>query len=276
MKVAANGVELFCRIEGQGDSALVMHGGLGADHTVFVNSPFNKLANQLKLIYYDHRCNGRSACPGIETMSHDNLASDAEAIRQALELGEITVIGHSYGGITGLEYALRFQSNLRRLILITTAPSFETLKEARIVAKKRAPELMPIVEKALDANVDSDAEFQKILTDLAPLYCYNFAQFEYMLSEATKDLVPKAKAFRHSFKNLMPQYDVRDQLGNITIPVLIICGRYDWITPVSQSLLMHDKLPNSELVIFENSAHWVYVEESELFLETVGNWLNRT
>ena len=45
MKVAANDVELFCRIEGEGDPALVMHGGLGADHTVFVNSPFNKLAN---------------------------------------------------------------------------------------------------------------------------------------------------------------------------------------------------------------------------------------
>ena len=46
MKVVANGVELFCRIEGRGDPALVMHGGLGADLTVFVNSPFNKLANQ--------------------------------------------------------------------------------------------------------------------------------------------------------------------------------------------------------------------------------------
>ena len=276
MKVAANGVELFCRIEGQGDPALVMHGGLGADHTVFVNSPFNKLANQLKLIYYDHRCNGRSACPGVETMSHDNLACDAEALRESLELGETTVIGHSYGGITGLEYGLRYQSNLRRLILITTAPSFETLKEARVIAKKRAPELMPIVEKALDANVDSDADFQQILTDLAPLYCYNFARFENVLAEATKDMVPKAQAFRHSFRSLMPQYDVREQLANITVPVLIICGRHDWITPVSQSLLMHDKLPNSELVIFENSAHWVYIEEEALFLKTVDEWLERT
>ena len=97
-----------------------------------------------------------------------------------------------------------------------------------------------------------------------------------MMSEATKDLVPKAKAFRHSFKNLIPQYDVRDQLVNITVPVLIICGRHDWITPVSQSLLMHDKLPNSELVIFENSAHWVYIEEEALFLKTIDDWLNRT
>ena len=201
MEIISNGVELFYRLEGQGDPALVMHGGLGADHTVFVNSPFNKLANQLKLIYYDHRCNGRSACPDIETMSHDNLAGDAEGLREVLGLGEITVIGHSYGGITGLEYALRYQSNLRRLILITTAPSFETLKEARTVAMKRAPELMPIVNKALSAEVDTDAEFQQILTDLAPLYCYNYKQFANKLSEATKDIVPKAQAFRHSFRS---------------------------------------------------------------------------
>ena len=97
-----------------------------------------------------------------------------------------------------------------------------------------------------------------------------------MLSEATKDMVPKAQAFRHSFRSLMPQYDVREQLVNITVPVLIICGRHDWITPVSQSLLMHDKLPNSELVIFENSAHWVYIEEEALFLKTIKDWLDRT
>ena len=259
MEITSNGVELFYRLEGQGDPALVMHGGLGADHTVFVNSPFNKLANQLKLIYYDHRCNGRSACPDIETMSHDNLAGDAE--------GLFPVHGRPRTG---------HQSNLRRLILITTAPSFETLKEARTVAMKRAPELMPIVNKALSAEVDTDAEFQQILTDLAPLYCYNYKQFANKLSEATKDIVPKAQAFRHSFRSLMPQYDVRDQLQKITVPVLIICGRHDWITPVSQSLIMHDKLPNSELVIFENSAHWVYIEEEALFLQTVNDWLDRT
>jgi proline iminopeptidase len=141
---------------------------------------------------------------------------------------------------------------------------------------KRAPELMPIVNKALSAEVDTDAEFQQILTDLAPLYCYNYKQFANKLSEATKDIVPKAQAFRHSFRSLMPQYDVRDQLQKITVPVLIICGRHDWITPVSQSLIMHDKLPNSELVIFENSAHWVYIEEEALFLQTVNDWLDRT
>ena len=94
-----------------------MHGGLGADHTAFVNSPFNKLANQLKLIYYDHRCNGRSACPGIDTMSHDNLAGDAEGLREVLELGEITVIGRTVAMKRAPELILLIKRETLKLIL---------------------------------------------------------------------------------------------------------------------------------------------------------------
>ena len=117
MKIKVRDVDMFYMVQGQGEPALVMHGGLGADHTCFLNTPFNKLSSRLKLYYYDHRCNGRSSCPSIETMTHENLAKDAEALRKALGLDNFTLIGHSYGGIAALEYALRFQSNLRRLLL---------------------------------------------------------------------------------------------------------------------------------------------------------------
>ena len=276
MQLTTNGVELYYRVEGQGDPALVMHGGLGVDHTPFVNSSFNTLADRLKLVYYDHRCNGRSGCPGIESLTHENLATDAEGLRVALGLEQPTVIGHSYGGFVALEYALRYSSKPRRLILITTAPSYETLNEARAEAMSRAPELMPAVERSLNAEAKNNAERRAIMAELAPLYCYNFKEMEKKLGQATRDIVYSVEAHRQSFKNLVPKYDVRSKLDSIDIPVLIICGRHDWITPVSQSQLMLERLPNSELVIFENSAHWVYVEEPELFQETVGDWLDRT
>ena len=276
MQLTTNGVELYYRVEGQGDPALVMHGGLGVDHTPFVNSSFNTLADRLKLVYYDHRCNGRSGCPGIESLTHENLATDAEGLRVALGLEQPTVIGHSYGGFVALEYALRYSSKPRRLILITTAPSYETLNEARAEAMSRAPELMPAVERSLNAEAKNNAERRAIMAELAPLYCYNFKEMEKKLVQATRDIVYSVEAHRQSFKNLVPKYDVRSKLDSIDIPVLIICGRHDWITPVSQSQLMHERLPNSELVIFENSAHWVYVEDPELFQETVGDWLDRT
>lgn len=276
MEIDLNDVTLFYHIEGSGDPALVMHGGLGADHTAFVNSGFNKLSNKLELIYYDHRCNGRSSFPGIETLTHKNLAADAENLRIALGHKNLTVIGHSYGGITGLEYALRYPSNLRRLVLITTTPSGNALGEARKIAETRAPHLMSTVDKMLGGECANDNEFIELLTTLAPLYFKDFHLFESEFSEAAKDMVPNAAAFRHSFTELLPKYDLREKLVNINVPVLILCGRHDWITPVSQSKILNEKIQNSELVIFENSGHWVYIEEEELFLNTVSEWLERT
>jgi len=276
MEIDLEDVTLHYRIEGSGEPALVMHGGLGADHTCFVNTGFNKLSDGLELIYYDHRCNGRSSFPGLETLTHANLAADAENLRIALGYNKITVIGHSYGGFTGLEYALRYPSNLRRLVLITTAPSGDALKEARKIAEVRAPQLMGTVDKLLKGECADDNEFVELLTILSPLYFKNYDLFKNEFAEAAKDMVPNAAAFRHSFVELLPKYDLREQLRNIEIPVLIICGRHDWITPVSQSQILHEKLPQSELVIFEESAHWVYIEEEELFLTTVNEWLDRT
>ncbi|MFQ3354974.1 MAG: proline iminopeptidase [Paracoccaceae bacterium] len=276
MKIDLDDVTLFYRIEGSGDPALVMHGGLGADHTPFVNSGFNKLSRRLELVYYDHRCNGRSSFPGIETLTHNNLAADAENLRVALGHKNLTVIGHSYGGITALEYALRYPENLRRLILITTTPSGDTLREARKIAEIRAPQLMSTVDKMLSGQCANDNEFVELLTTLAPLYFKDFHLFEEEFAEAAKDMVPNAAAFEHSFSKLLPNYDLRKKLSNINVPVLILCGRHDWITPVSQSLILQEGLPNSELVIFENSGHWVYIEEEELFLNTVNEWLDRT
>lgn len=275
MNITLDDVDLFYRVEGVGDPALVMHGGLGADHTCFVNSGFNRLSDSLQLTYYDHRCNGRSSCPGIESLTHDNLAGDADKLRAALGHESITVIGHSYGGFTGLEYALRYPAHLRRLILITTSPVFAR-EEAREIAQRRAPQLMDTVDKILNAECDSDEGFVQLLTDAAPLYFKDFPPFESQFAEAAKDIIPNAEAFKHSFLKLLSHLDLREKLSTIDVPVLILAGRHDWITPPSQSEFMHEQLPNSELVIFEESAHWVYIEEEELFLNTVNDWLSRT
>ena len=276
MHITLNDIELFYRIEGSGDPALVMHGGLGIDHTPFLNTGFNKLSRSLELTYYDHRCNGRSSCPGIETLTHENLAGDAEKLRAALGYEDITVIGHSYGGFTGLEYAWRYPSNLRRIVLITTAFSGGHLQEAREIAKRRAPELMDLVEKGLNCEASSDEEAIGIWDQLGPLYCMDYHRFKDQLKTASKDIIHNVPSLQHSLCNLMPKFDVRDKLAEIDVPVLIIAGRHDWITPPGQSEIMHERLPNSELVMLEDSAHWVYIEEENLFLKTVTDWLEKT
>jgi proline iminopeptidase len=65
-------------------------------------------------------------------------------------------------------------------------------------------------------------------------------------------------------------------LGEIRAPTLVLVGREDIIGPPSHAKIMHEGIPDSELVVFEQSGHFVYVEEAEAFFETVRGWLRRT
>ena len=72
------------------------------------------------------------------------------------------------------------------------------------------------------------------------------------------------------------EWDFTPRLGEIRTPTLVLVGREDVICPPSQSKIMHEGIPDSELVVFERSGHFVYVEEAEAFFDTVRGWLQRT
>jgi proline iminopeptidase len=92
---------LFVKVVGQGYPLLMMHGGPGLDHTSLL--PLEPLADQFTLIFYDHRCNGRSQGAEFSTMTWENLTADAEALREKLGFDQWAVLGHSFGGNVALE-----------------------------------------------------------------------------------------------------------------------------------------------------------------------------
>jgi len=115
MIAEVNGTEIFYKIRGEGEPLLMMHGGLGQDHTVF--SPWlEPLEERFKVIYYDHRGNGRSGRPPLETLTHENFAKDADELRRFLGIDEMILFGHSYGSFLALEYAVRYQEHLTHLV----------------------------------------------------------------------------------------------------------------------------------------------------------------
>jgi proline iminopeptidase len=111
-------VSLFVKVIGNGDPIVLMHGGPGVDHTTML--PFQPLADQFTLVLYDHRCNGRSNGPEISSMTWENLTADAEALRQSLGFEKWVMLGHSFGGMVALEYALRYPQSLSHLVLLDT------------------------------------------------------------------------------------------------------------------------------------------------------------
>lgn len=91
---------MFVKVTGDGNPLVLMHGGPGVDHTTML--PFLPLADHFKLVFYDHRCNGRSEGAAITSMTWENLTADAEALRQALGVDKWSVLGHSFGGMVAL------------------------------------------------------------------------------------------------------------------------------------------------------------------------------
>jgi len=120
-RIEANGISIFCRVIGQGYPLAMMHGGPGSDHVSLLS--LKGLSDFFTLIYYDHRCNGRSTGPEVDTMNWDNLTTDAEALRKNLGIEKWGLLGHSFGGMVALEYALRYPTSLSHLILLDSGAS---------------------------------------------------------------------------------------------------------------------------------------------------------
>ena len=127
---------LFYIRSGTGVPCLVMHGGLGLDHTYLRG--LDIVSDVLHLVYYDHRHNGRSGRPPLESVTHAQLADDAEGLRQYCGFGKVAVLGHSYGGFIALEYALRYPDSVSHLILLDTAPVYNYGEEIMTMPWPRA------------------------------------------------------------------------------------------------------------------------------------------
>ncbi|MEW6542739.1 MAG: alpha/beta fold hydrolase [Nitrospirota bacterium] len=267
---AVNGTDLFYLEVGAGLPCLVMHGGLGLDHT-YLHPALDPLGDRLRLVYYDQRGNGRSGRPPLSTLTFEQFAADADALRAALELDRVAVLGHSYGGFIALEYALRYPRRVSRLVLLNTAPAWDFEEEIRANALRKGatPEMLAAIEIG---KLDDERAQRRAFQLTAPLYY------------ATFDLEAAQRLFRRTQfsigaalrgEELQRQYDTVARLDRIRVPTLIATGRDDFITPPSQSERLHKGIRGSELVIFERSGHFPFVEEPEAFFSAVRGWLAR-
>jgi len=273
MRAQVNGTELYYETLGQGRPLMLMHGGLGLDHTAFTPG-FNQLGDQVELIYYDHRGNGRSERPAsFDNLTHETWIADADALRAHLGHERMILFGHSYGGFLAQDYAIRYGDHLDGLILCNTAPALDYMDVVMANAAARGtPEQLTALGQLFGRPMTDDADFQQMWGEIAPLYFKHFnAEAAAAIDETT---LYSAAAWNHVNANCLPLFNTLDRLNEIKTPTLIISGADDWITPPAQGgERIHAALPNSELVIFEESGHWPFIEEPDKFMTVVRKWI---
>ncbi|MFF2480225.1 alpha/beta fold hydrolase [Paenibacillus sp. NPDC058071] len=282
MFASINDTKIYFDVEGSGyvpvgdtmkrkPVLFVVHGGPGSDHSDF--KPWlTPLAEQMQIVYLDQRNNGQSerVDPAICTL--EQLADDIEALRQYLGLERIHVLGHSFGGFVAQVYATKYASSLLSLLLVCTAPSKNFYPDALAFAGRVAtPEQLKAIPELFEGRIKDEAHLIRWWDLNFPLYFH--VKDEELMRETGNRPIGSLDVTNYTFKHFIPQYDVRGKLPEVNVPTLIVAARHDWITPVSQAEEMHSLLPQSQLVIFEQSGHMPFIEEQADFIDLLNGFI---
>jgi proline iminopeptidase len=266
-------VSLFIKVMGQGDPLLFMHGGPGLDHSTL--SSLEPLADRFTLIFYDHRCNGRSS-GAVESMTFENLTADADALRQRLGYEHWAVLGHSFGGLVALEYALRYPTRLSHLLLLDTCADAHWAQHVapEILAKRGyGATAVTAARRFFGGNLKPN-EMMPLVRKFASAYYYRFG-----LLTAPKALLSgfrvkvRPDAFVSGFKELYPGWTVMDRLHEIDAPTLVLAGRHDFLSPSEHDAIIADRLPNATLEIIERAGHLAHAEQTAEVLRILRRFL---
>jgi proline iminopeptidase len=272
VKIKISDTEIYYLEYGSGIPLFVMPGGFGMDHT-YLRGPLDPFNDIFKLIYYDYRGHGLSGESKVDKINIEQFAKDNEDLRKELNYDKIGVLGNSAGGYVALSYAIKYPESLKFLILVDTAPAFDYMEEIMTNIQKRNP--TPEVLQALNATVSTADECKQNMKDLHPLYFYNLtAELEKKANEIIDNMIFTPKIMNMNDK-IFSDFNVVSQLSEIKVPTLILVGKEDFICPPSQAERMHEKIPNSELVLFENSGHYIFFDESEKFEKEIRNWAKK-
>jgi proline iminopeptidase len=263
-------IHLFTKVIGQGYPLVLMHGGPGADHISML--AFEPCADQFTLIFYDHRCNGRSEGADVSSMTWDNLTADAEALRQKLGFEQWAVLGHSFGGMVALEYALRYPQSLSHLLLVDTCGDTWWVQQnaPQLLAKRGfSPAAVETARRFYNGQI-KPKEFMPSMLKLAKAYYHNAGPLliarETMMGMRVKTR-PEAQIF--AFSQLLQGWSVMDRLGEINVPTLVMAGRDDFQFPPEHQVALAGGIPNASLEIIERAGHNAPTERPSAVIETV-------
>jgi pimeloyl-ACP methyl ester carboxylesterase len=200
----------------------------------------------------------------------EQWADDAAALAAQLFPGQrFIAIGHSFGGFIAQELAIRHPEALEGLVLVCTTPG------QLGVGEEPAPEGPPPPPEFLEvisSPPETDEEYASDMRRLLPFYFHAPPPDEAW--RLLEDTVFDAAAMRRGFEVLASWSSV-DRLGGVDVPTLVVAGRHDAMTAAPQSHRIAAGLPDAEVVVLEESAHFPWMEEPEVFFEAVRDWLGR-
>jgi proline iminopeptidase len=267
---------LFIVEQAQGYPLLVLHGGPGMDHSMF-GDYLNRLTDRFRLILVDQRSQGRSEMSPPETWTLVQMARDVVALANALGLERYAVLGHSFGALVALQYAVDFPDRPGQMIVSSGFPSARFL--AHVQKSLETFEPVELREQVISSwerekSVQTQEDVASLLHDQLPFHFANprdprIQDYE----QRTAGSIYSPQVLRHFAMQDYGTIEVEDRLSGVSQPVLVLVGRHDRTCSVEAAEVIARGIPLAELVIFGQSGHMTFVEENERYLSAVRAFL---
>lgn len=281
--VAVPGGQVWYQIVGSGRAIplLTLHGGTGAGHDNL--EPFEALASDRPVVFFDQLGCGRSDIPNdVSLWRIERFVEAVAAIRQALGLNRVHLYGQSWCGWLAIEYMLGKPAGVASLILGSTAASMRQFVDELAPLRAALPQEVQDTLQHYEATGDYyHPEYERaVWAFLGPLFC-RLRPFPQAITR-TKEIFDRNRVpyetmwgpNNFTVTGNLKDWDRTNRLGEIVVPALILCGRYDEVTPGCSETLQR-ALPNSEMHVFEQSAHMAHLEEREHYMQMVRDFLRR-
>ncbi|OGT38521.1 MAG: hypothetical protein A3F11_04510 [Gammaproteobacteria bacterium RIFCSPHIGHO2_12_FULL_37_14] len=287
MKAKIRGTEIYFDISGMqivpnGNNLIekpvlfLIHGGPGGNHIHFKYDSI-KLQQYAQLVFIDQRGCGWSKKTKNSDYTLDNNIKDIEALRKYLGLEQICILGISYGGMVAQGYAIRYSKNVNKLILISTAPSYHFINEAKEnIQKIGNTKQISVCNKYLwNGTFNNDREVNHYFKIMDSLYIYNYKKKKRKKPNSEKIKLGKLKnilsyeVLNAGFGGFLHHFNFIPKLKKITCPTLILSGQDDWVCSPKQSQIIKNNIYDSKLKIFKKCGHALTTDAKDKYIKEV-------
>src|SRR3954447_8078051 len=279
---ADDGVPLHVELDGDTEAELTVvfvHGfTLSMDCWHFQR---RDLADVGRLVFYDQRSHGSSGRSPREHSTIDQLGRDLYAvIDQVAPTGPVVLVGHSMGGMTVLALADQhpelFGSRVIGVGLVGTAAGAfaETILGIPGVVGRALRPVAPGVIRAANRRAHLLEQGRKAGSDLAFLFTrrlsYGSDAPPSLVSFMEQMVAATPVEVMTEFFDTFLDHDKLEALGVLRdVPTVVLCGDRDMLTPVKNSHVIADALPDAELVVVPGAGHMVMLERPDLVTDVI-------
>ena len=266
---------------------LLLHGGPGLTHELFESFDSYFPQAGIEYIYYDQLGSYYSDNPADTLLWElDRFVEEVEQVRVALDLdsSNFFLYGQSWGGILGMQYALKYQDQMKGLIISNMVPSLPEYQQysAEVLAPMMDPAVQEEIQAIEDAGDYSNPRYSELVTE----HYYNEHILRMPVDEWPE---PVNRSFNHINYEVyetmqgpsefgikgdanLKTWDVKDRLKELSVPVLSIGATHDTMDP-EQIEWLSKEVQNGTYLHCENGSHLSQYDDPETYFSGMINWI---